>query len=177
MAKTRHNAGRMVVSKFAEEQNIALRHDKAFHALVGKDRSLFVLLPETCMNDSGRAVAAISRYYEIAPEETVVAVDCMAFALGELKLQPKGGAGGHNGLTDIERMIGPNYMRLRIGIGQAPFSFEDHVLGPFKAEELDKLPIQKAVEALQRLTRENFANVATDINTKRQTMPITEDKK
>lgn len=168
MDGTRHNLGRRVVQELADKQGAIFRFEKSFTALVApivvNTRKVYLVLPETYMNNSGQTVFRMCQYYQIRSEETVVAVDDMAFTIGQLKLQPSGGAGGHNGLADIERLIGKNYPRLRLGIGKAPFSFEAHVLGRFNAEEERILPIEKAVEALQRLTIEDFARVATDLN-------------
>lgn len=168
---TRHNLGRMVVQALAERQRALFRNHKAFKALITSlshsEKKVFLALPETYMNQSGEAVHAICHYYGIEPEETVVVVDEMAFELGDLRLQLRGGPGGHNGLADIERLIGPNYKRLRLGIGKAPGKYEDHVLGRFTLEEQRMLPIEKAVDAIDRLTREDFARVATELNTKK----------
>lgn len=177
MDGTRHNLGSMIVQRVALRTRAVFRDQPNFRAKIATvpltgasdGRQVHLMLPETNMNASGEAVGLYARYYKIAPLDVVVVVDDMAYQVGDFRLQPSGGAGGHNGLADIERHLGSReYIRLRAGIGRAPYSFEDHVLGRFTAQELELLPVDRAADALIELMSGEFAQVATKYNTKRE---------
>ena len=90
------------------------------------------------MNESGRAIQEMCRFYRIHPKEVLVVFDEYQLPLGEVKLSQRGGAGGHNGIQDIIERVGDEFYRLRIGIGQkekplVPLS--DFVLGKFTETE------------------------------------------
>lgn len=121
-AHTRHNAGFWWVQHLAERLNIGLRLEARYHGWVGRGATqsgdLWLQLPDTFMNASGRAVAALARFYKIQPEEVLVAHDELDFPPGTVKLKLGGGVAGHNGLTDIAESLGSkHFWRLRIGIG------------------------------------------------------------
>ncbi len=120
--KTRHNAGFWFAEDVAHEIGGSLAPEKKFSGWVARGTGDFanvrVLLPQTFMNLSGTAVAAVAKFYDIAPESVLVAHDELDLAAGEVKLKFGGGHAGHNGLRDIHAKLGtPNYWRLRIGIG------------------------------------------------------------
>ena len=69
------------------------------------------------MNESGKAVAAIAKFYKIEPQEILVAHDELDFPAGTVRIKEKGGHGGHNGLRDIIQCLSPDFYRVRIGIG------------------------------------------------------------
>jgi peptidyl-tRNA hydrolase, PTH1 family len=120
--KTRHNAGFWFAEDIAHEIGGTLTFEKKFSALVargvGTASDVRIALPQTYMNLSGNAVGAMAKFYEIAPEEILVAHDELDLDAGEVKLKFGGGHAGHNGLRDIHAKLGsPNYWRMRIGIG------------------------------------------------------------
>lgn len=120
--KTRHNAGFWFAEDIAHEIGGSLAFEKKFSGLLargtGSLADVRVTLPQTYMNLSGTTVAAIAKFYEIAPEEVLVAHDELDLPAGEIKLKFGGGHAGHNGLRDIHAKLGSaNYWRLRIGIG------------------------------------------------------------
>lgn len=120
--KTRHNAGFWFAEDIAHEIGGSLAFEKKFSGLVargtGSLADVRVTLPQTYMNLSGTTVAGIAKFYEIAPEEILVAHDELDLPAGEVKLKFGGGHAGHNGLRDIHAKLGSaNYWRLRIGIG------------------------------------------------------------
>lgn len=119
---TRHNAGFWWVDALARELKVSLVPEKGYHGLVARasvqGRTVWLLEPQTFMNLSGRAVAALARFYKIAPEEIMVVHDELDVVPGQAKLKFGGGHAGHNGLRDIHAQLGTgDYWRLRIGIG------------------------------------------------------------
>ena len=119
---TRHNAGFWWLDAVSAELKAPLHHDKSCQGLVARTaahgRPLWLLEPQTFMNLSGRSVAALARFFKIAPEEILVAHDEMDVVPGQAKLKFGGGHAGHNGLRDIHAQLGSSdYWRLRIGIG------------------------------------------------------------
>lgn len=120
--KTRHNAGFWFAEDVAHEIGGSLAFEKKFNGLVARGvgalADVRVVLPQTYMNLSGTTVAALAKFYEIAPESVLVAHDELDLPAGEIKLKFGGGHAGHNGLRDIHAKLGtPNYWRMRIGIG------------------------------------------------------------
>ncbi|WP_434359318.1 aminoacyl-tRNA hydrolase [Parasalinivibrio latis] len=122
-AKTRHNAGAWVVEELARRHNISLREDSKYFGFTGRltigGQDVRLLIPTTFMNLSGKAVAALARFYQIAPEEILVAHDELDLPPGVARFKKGGGHGGHNGLRDIIAKMGNNkeFYRLRVGIG------------------------------------------------------------
>ncbi|MEW6445027.1 MAG: aminoacyl-tRNA hydrolase [Pseudomonadota bacterium] len=121
-ADTRHNAGFWFVDEIARMTGSTLRPEPRFHGQAARvtldGRELWLLAPTTYMNRSGQSVAALARFYKIAPEQILIAHDEIDLPPGQIKLKYAGGHGGHNGLRDIHAHMGtPNYWRLRIGVG------------------------------------------------------------
>lgn len=141
-AGTRHNAGFWWVERVAAAVGAAWRREARFHGQVTRVRSgghdTWLIEPATYMNLSGRAVAALARFYKIPPEALLVAHDELDLAPGVVKLKRGGGVAGHNGLKDIAAQLGSHdFWRLRIGIGH-PGQGADvagYVLRPPRAEE------------------------------------------
>jgi PTH1 family peptidyl-tRNA hydrolase len=139
-AETRHNAGFWFCERLAGHLDAAFAREARFHGLVAHARAgrLWLLLPQTYMNRSGLAVAALARFHRIEPAEIVVAHDELDIPPGDLRLKFGGGAGGHNGLKDISAHLGTqDYWRLRIGIGHPGDRNEvvNYVLKPPRREE------------------------------------------
>ena len=119
---TRHNAGFWWIDAVARSLGTNLQADRGYHGKVARinlqGRSIWLLEPQTFMNLSGKSVAALARFYKIAPEEILVAHDELDLPPGQTKLKKGGGHAGHNGLRDIHAQLGSSdYWRLRIGIG------------------------------------------------------------
>jgi PTH1 family peptidyl-tRNA hydrolase len=118
---TRHNAGFWLVDRLAAAHGTALRNEPRFHGSVTRlqsgGRECWLLEPSTYMNASGRAVAALARFYKIEPAEMLVVHDELDLPPGGVKLKKGGGAAGHNGLKDIIAHLGADFWRLRLGIG------------------------------------------------------------
>jgi len=119
---TRHNAGFWWIAQLCRDHRSRLASEAKFFGLAGRLKSgaheAWLLQPMTFMNASGRAVAALARFYKITPEEILVIHDELDLPPGQAKLKKGGGHGGHNGLKDIAAHLGtPDFWRLRLGIG------------------------------------------------------------
>ncbi len=140
--KDRHNVGFWFVSRLASGERVELKTVAKYHGLLGKlarpAGELWLLLPQTYMNLSGKSVGALSRYYKIQPDEVLVVHDELDFPPGTAKLKLGGGVAGHNGLKDIAAQLGTHgFWRLRIGIGHPGDKnlVVDYVLKPPPASE------------------------------------------
>nr|WP_218057575.1 aminoacyl-tRNA hydrolase [Gilliamella apicola] len=122
-AATRHNAGAWFVEQLAERYNQSLKNEQKFFGYTSRinisGHDVRLLVPTTFMNLSGKAVQAMATFYQIKPEEILVAHDELDLNPGIAKLKFGGSHGGHNGLKDIANKLGNNlnFYRLRIGIG------------------------------------------------------------
>lgn len=119
---TRHNVGFWWIDALARQLKLNLSPERGYFGLVARasihGRGLWLLEPQTFMNASGKSVAALARFYKIAPEEILVVHDELDFPPGQVRLKRGGSHGGHNGLRDIHAQLGASdYWRLRIGIG------------------------------------------------------------
>ncbi|MEJ1958125.1 MAG: aminoacyl-tRNA hydrolase [Nitrosomonadales bacterium] len=140
---TRHNAGWWWVDEFAQAHQFTFKTESKFHGMTARgqaeSRELFLLKPQTFMNHSGRAVAALTQFYQIPPQQILVVHDELDLPPGSAKLKLGGGHGGHNGLKDIITHLGTrDFWRLRIGIGH-PGERNDvtnFVLNPPRREEM-----------------------------------------
>jgi len=142
-AKTRHNAGFMLVELLARCWRTDWNKERKFQAQIAKaernGHRVLLCKPQTYMNASGEAVGALVQFYQLPLANLVVALDDADLPLGEIRLRPGGGPGGHHGLESIEAHLGTrNYARLRIGIGRQDGKREitGHVLGRMSATEL-----------------------------------------
>jgi len=118
--RTRHNAGFWLLERFAVQSGVALRKDGKYQALVGRlgTNGAWLVLPQSFMNASGRAVQMLAGFFKIPADEILVVHDELDFAPGVAKLKQGGGIAGHNGLKDISQRLGSHdYWRLRLGIG------------------------------------------------------------
>ncbi|MDR2851938.1 MAG: aminoacyl-tRNA hydrolase [Burkholderiaceae bacterium] len=119
---TRHNAGFWWIDALAHHWKVHLAPERSYHGLVARvsvdGASFWLLEPQTFMNLSGKAVAALARFFKIAPEEILVVHDELDLAPGQAKLKLGGSHAGHNGLRDIHAQLGSaDFWRLRLGIG------------------------------------------------------------
>jgi peptidyl-tRNA hydrolase, PTH1 family len=141
---TRHNIGFSILDAFAEASNIAFE-DKRYGFVAEyrfKGRTFVFLKPSTYMNRSGSAIDYWLKKTKLLPENMLVLVDDIALPFGTIRIRPKGGDGGHNGLINISQMIGQDYARLRFGIGSNFFPGKqvDYVLSKWEADEAKALP-------------------------------------
>lgn len=138
-AGNRHNVGYMVIDELARRHRFA----KAKRGFSGRyaageiaGRVVGLLIPTTFMNLAGRSVAAALRGLSLAPDRVLVVHDDIDLPFGQLRVRSDGGHGGHNGLRSVSGLIGPDYHRLRIGVGRPPSTdpevVADYVLHDFE---------------------------------------------
>ena len=161
---TRHNTGFMVLDAFAKASNIHFEDRRyGFVAETSvKGRKVFLLKPSTFMNLSGTAVRYWLNKENIEQNRLLVISDDVALPLGEFRLKGNGSNGGHNGLGHIQQLIGQNYARLRMGIGNDfPRGMQvDWVLGRYSEDELKEL--QPAIDLGVEIIR-SFVLAGIDI--------------
>lgn len=145
-AFTRHNIGFMVLDRLAAQHDFRFKFEKLAYTAEWKHkgRQLYFIKPTTYMNLSGKAIRYYMDAYKVPAENLLVVVDELQLDFGTLRLKPKGSHGGHNGLRNIEEVLGSsNYARLRFGIGNnfARGRQVDYVLKPFDDVEMKELPL------------------------------------
>lgn len=143
------------MERFALARGITLKKDNHYQALVGKEGGLWLVMPQTFMNASGRAVQMLAGFFKIPAEEILVVHDELDFAPGTARLKQGGGIAGHNGLKDISQRLGSHdYWRLRIGVGRPAGELgADYVLEKPPAEEREAIDgaIARALELLPQM--------------------------
>lgn len=152
--RQRHNVGFMAIDAIAERHNFQ-PFRKRFQGEIAEGvldgTKTLLLKPQTYMNLSGKSVGEAAHFYKLPPAQVVVAHDELDLAAGKIRMKTGGGHAGHNGLRSIDAAIGPNYRRLRIGIGHPGKDLVlGYVLQNFHADErvwLDPLLEAMAAEA------------------------------
>ena len=144
-ANTRHNIGFMVLDAWAQASNIVFESGRygSTTTVSFKGRKFTLLKPSTYMNLSGKAVRYWMNELKIQPENLLVISDDLNIPFGTLRLRKNGSAGGHNGLTNINELIGTQeYPRIRVGIGNEFGRGQQigYVLGEFSDEEKKGIP-------------------------------------
>lgn len=169
---TRHNIGFLTLDRLADNNGIDFKTERlADKAEVKyKGRQLHLIKPNTYMNLSGKAVAYWLQHLKIPKENLLVIVDDIALPFGSLRLRPQGSAAGHNGLKNIEQLLGgQDYPRLRMGIGNNyPKGQQvDFVLSRFGEEEFTKLPpvMDKAIEMVMSFCTAGLERTMSAYNT------------
>ena len=174
-AGTRHNVGFMALEAMTRREGTRFRsmpklHGELAELGLGAER-LRLLMPQTFMNDSGRAIRAALDWFDLDVNQLLVVVDDMDLPLGRLRLRAKGSAGGHNGLRSTIQHLGTqDFARLKIGIGAPGRTPEErrartvsHVLGSFSKEEQPLLEtvldaVLKGLDLIQRQGLEKAGN-------------------
>lgn len=152
---TRHNVGFMAADILSSRYNFSwINKPKLKSEIASKDSEfgkIYFCKPTTFMNLSGSAVLSITSFYKIPIEKIIVLHDDLDLPIGKIKYKIGGGAGGHNGLKSIDNAIGPNYQRIRIGIGKPEHKNHDvsnYVLSKFTIDE--EIEITKALEVISQ---------------------------
>ncbi len=172
-ARTRHNAGFRAIDALAED--LGCKIDKLkFQGLYGqttyRGNKLFLLKPQTFMNNSGRSVLQLSAYFSIPPQRIIVLFDDISLEPGRLRIRADGSAGGHNGIKSIISEIGSqDFPRVKIGVGAKPHpeqDLADWVLSTFGANEEKALScaLPKAAEAALSIIENGVPESANRFN-------------
>ena len=176
---TRHNVGFRLIDELARKcgvQPSAFRD--RFHGEVasarlstgGSETELLLLRPQTFMNESGRSVQAACTFYKIKPSELIVAHDELDLPFSEVRLKVGGGDGGNRGIRSVSAALGPDYVRIRLGIGRPPPDFQgdpaDFVLQAFASTELAIVEqmLARATEAVSLVTSLGLEKAMNRIN-------------
>ncbi|MFE6967330.1 aminoacyl-tRNA hydrolase [Agromyces sp. NPDC057679] len=147
-AGNRHNVGQMVADELASRIGASFKSHKtpsrvAEGFLRPGGPKLVIAKPNSYMNTSGGPVSALVKFYGIEPERLIVVHDELDLPFDTVKLKQGGGHGGHNGLRDISKALGPDYVRVRVGVGRPPGRQDpaDFVLKDFSGTERQNLSI------------------------------------
>jgi len=159
-AKTRHNVGFMVAEILADRIGEKFKVDKKSGAEVATGRlagrSVVLAKPRVYMNESGRQVGPLAKFYSVAPADIVVIHDELDIDFGRIRLKLGGGEGGHNGVRSVAAALGTkDFQRVRIGIGRPPGRKDPaaFVLENFNATERAEVPAvcEQAADATELL--------------------------
>ncbi len=159
-AKTRHNLGFMVADVLAARIGAQFKVHKRSGAeiVTGRlgHRPVVLAKPRTYMNESGRQVGPLAKFYSVMPTDIIVIHDELDIDFGRIRLKLGGGEGGHNGLRSVGSSLGTkNFQRVRIGIGRPPGRKDPaaYVLEPFTAAERAEVPAicEQAADATELL--------------------------
>lgn len=174
---TRHNVGFLAIEELAARVGASLNKN-VFGAMVGegslKGKKVWLAEPQLFMNLSGQPVSSILGYYKIDKANLIVVHDELDLPFGQLRIKKGASPGGHNGIKDIHRLLGPEYIRVRVGVNRPPPGWQvaDYVLSPWSAEESLQLStvLKDAADAVESLVsvgleasmnRFNAANAAS----------------
>ena len=174
--KTRHNVGFMVADALAARHGAGQVPKSRFNAvtldlMIGTHRAL-LMKPTTFMNLSGKSVGEAVRFFKLDPgQDLIVLVDDIALPVGHIRVRERGGSGGHNGLSDIDRVLGgEDYARVRLGVGAVPrlMNQADWVLSRFMAEEhadVDRA-VAKGADATEVIVKDGVTRAMNEFNTR-----------
>lgn len=173
-ARTLHNAGFWFVDALARDAHESFRHEKRFDAeicrirLAGKE--VWLIKPQGYMNLSGGSIRGLLDYYRLSVEELLVAHDEIDLPPGTVRLKKGGGHGGHNGLRDTIRHCGPDFMRLRLGVGHPGDKnlVTSYVLKP-GTPEVEKAvlgEVDDAIRVMPTLVEKGLSVAMTELHTK-----------
>jgi PTH1 family peptidyl-tRNA hydrolase len=155
---SRHNLGWAAIDAYASKHGLAWKLAPDFESMVarrdlGPGRTLWLMKPQTFMNESGRAVGALARYHRVATEDVAAIYDDVTIDLGLIKVSVTGSDAGHNGVASLLEHLGTGFARLRLGIGprQPPeMDLKDFVLSRFTTDQLNLIQ-QKTATYVQGL--------------------------
>ena len=139
----RHNIGFMAIDHLLNfyriNDTLKKKFNGHYYKLSQKDGTIFFLKPQTFMNNSGSSVSSLIKFFSIKPSSVIVWHDEIDLDKGKIKVKFGGGHGGHNGIRDIIKHIGKNFLRVRIGIGRPDNNLDPSkwVLSSFYKSELD----------------------------------------
>ena len=170
--RNRHNAGWMVVDELARRHRVLPFRSK-FSGRIAEgrisERRIALLKPETYMNESGRSIAAATRFFKVPPPQLLVVHDDVDLDVGRLQARRGGGLAGHNGLRSIAQALGTQeFLRLRIGIGRPGRgdrrSVADYVLSTFEPDESPEDLVARAANAVEVVLADGLVEAQQQFN-------------
>tara|TARA_Y100000815_G_scaffold27107_1_gene22710 strand:- start:39 stop:602 length:564 start_codon:yes stop_codon:yes gene_type:complete len=170
----RHNVGFLVIDQINQKFKLSKQKPK-FKGLLTTgeigEQKVYAIKPLTFMNSSGVCVKELIEYFKINVKDVFVFHDDMDIDLGKVKVKFGGNSAGHNGIDSIDKNIGKNYSRVRIGIGRPIKNSEgaDHVLENFSIDEKDGVEevIKNIIESLSILINKDLDLFSSKINQKK----------
>lgn len=172
-AKTRHNLGFMVADILADRIGSGFKVHKRSGAEVTTGRlggrSVVLAKPRTYMNESGRQVGPLAKFYSVSPADVIVLHDELDIDFGRIRLKYGGGVAGHNGLRSVSSALGTNdFQRVRIGVGRPPGrkSGATFVLENFSANERPEVPTicEQAADATELLIQHGLVDAQNTVH-------------
>jgi peptidyl-tRNA hydrolase, PTH1 family len=172
-SNNRHNVGFLVIDAINEKFKLSKQKPK-FKGLLttGKieEQKVFAIKPLTFMNNSGVCIKELIEYFKIDVKDVFVFHDDMDLDLGKIKTKTGGSHAGHNGIDSIDKNIGKNYSRVRIGIGRPKKNVagSDHVLDNFSSEEMQNIEkiTKNIIDSLPVLINKDLDLFSSKINQK-----------
>jgi peptidyl-tRNA hydrolase, PTH1 family len=170
---TRHNVGVVVLEELLGRTGSRLKNHKS-GCLVAEARlastSTILARPTSYMNESGRPVASLVRYYKVATENLIVVHDEIDIPFGEVRVKLGGGTAGHNGLNSIVPHLGKEFVRIRVGVSRPRGRQDpaDYVLSDFSSAERKELPfiVDKAADAVESVIEHGVERAMNEVNTR-----------
>jgi len=169
--RTRHNVGWLVLDELARRHGGSWRSkfSGSLAEVRADDARLALLKPETYMNESGRSVAAATRFFKVPPESLLIVHDDVDLEPGRLQARRGGGLAGHNGLRSLAQHLGTqDFLRLRIGVGRPgrgdPRPVKDWVLTPFAPDEDADALISRSADAVETILRDGLETAQQRFN-------------
>lgn len=174
-ARHRHNVGFQILDLLAARHRLhfdRVQHQAQLASGTIAGQKVLLAKPQTFMNESGRSVAPLVRFYKLPLDEVLVVYDDLDLEQGTLRLRPEGSAGGQNGMKSIIAALGSQgFPRLRVGIGRPPGQMDAaaYVLQEFSAAEEQEMAIvrQEAADAIEGWLREGLIPTMNRFNSKR----------
>ena len=173
-ARTRHNVGFEVIDNLSHRWNIPAE-GKQLGSLVGAgrigDAKVLLARPQSFMNRSGQPVRSLMGYFKATAEDVVVVHDDLDLPFGRVQLKKGGGHGGHNGLRDLNKHVGAEYIRVRVGVGRPPEGWDvaDYVLGKWTDTETSQVDdvVGEACDAVEAILRDGLEAAMNTFNVRR----------
>jgi len=171
---TRHNIGFEVIERLAYDYRIKV-DKKKHHAFVGrgviKGEKVVLMMPQTYMNDSGRAVADALNFYKEGSDSVILIYDDTSLDIGRLRIRERGSAGGHNGVKSIISHLGTQeFDRVKVGVGEKPpgWDLADYVLSRFDAGEMKTMieAVKMSADAVVTMVDEGVQTAMNKFNGK-----------
>ncbi len=169
----RHNVGFKIIDAINKKFGLSKQKPK-FKGLLTtgniEGEKIYAIKPLTFMNNSGICIRELLEYFKFDPEDVVVFHDDLDVEFGKIKAKFGGSSAGHNGIASIDKFIGKDYSRVRIGIGKPkiPIEIADYVLQNFEEEELNGIDIisKNITEAIGDLIKKKLDSFSSTVNNK-----------